>query len=168
MVAGIVPRSAALHKDAGRLLIRRRADKSRLSIATQSPGCGIASAAAAAAAGDPALDVRGAVMLTPWDRLPAVAQTHYWYLPARWLARDKYDKFRNLRAFPGPVAVQMADPDQVIPNKHTTRLYDALSEPKRLWVFENAGHNTWPTSPREARWAEGMGWLESAASDPGD
>jgi pimeloyl-ACP methyl ester carboxylesterase len=114
---------------------------------------------AAAAAADPELDVRGAVMLTPWDSLPSLAQRLYWYLPARWLARDQYDNVRNLRVFPGPVAVLMADRDEVIPNPHTERLYESLPEPKRLWVFRNAGHNSWPTAPSEVWWAEVMGFL---------
>jgi alpha-beta hydrolase superfamily lysophospholipase len=125
----------------------------------ESLGCGVASAVAAAAAAGPELDVRGAVMLTPWDDLPSLAQRHYWYLPARWLARDKYDNVKNLRVFPGPVALLMAERDEVIPNAHTKRLYDSLPDPKRLWVFQDVGHNTWPTSPNEAWWAEVMNWL---------
>jgi len=125
----------------------------------ESLGCGVASAVAAAAATDPELDVRGAVMLTPWDDLPSLAQRHYWYLPARWLARDKYDNLKNLRAFPGPVAVLMADRDEVIPNAHTMRLYDSLPNEKRLWVFESAGHNSWPIWPNAVWWAEVIDWL---------
>jgi alpha-beta hydrolase superfamily lysophospholipase len=121
----------------------------------ESLGCGVASAIAA----DTALQVRGAVMLTPWDTLPEVAQHKFWYLPARWLTRDQYDNVRNLRGFDGPVAVIMADRDRVIPNAHTLRLYESLPGEKRLWVFEHAGHNTWPTAPDAAWWAEVMEFI---------
>jgi alpha-beta hydrolase superfamily lysophospholipase len=121
----------------------------------ESLGCGVASAVAAA----PELEVRGAVMLTPWDRLPDLAQHHYWYLPAKWLTRDQYDNVQNLRAFSGPVAVLMADRDEVIPTAHAMRLYESLPGDKRLWVFESAGHSSWPTSPDEPWWAELMEWL---------
>jgi len=130
----------------------------------ESLGCGVASAVAAGAATDPELDVRGAVMHTPWDSLPRLAQRLYWYLPARWLTRDRYDNVKNLRAFPGPVAVLMADRDEVIPNAHTMRLYDSLLNEKRLWVFQNAGHNSWPTWPNAAWWAEVMDWLSRTAA----
>jgi hypothetical protein len=29
----------------------------------------------------------------------------------------------------------------------------------RLWVFQNAGHNSWPTTPDAAWWAEVLDWL---------
>jgi len=123
----------------------------------ESLGCGIASAVAA----EPELEVQGAVMLTPWDRLPALAQSLYWYLPAGWVVRDKYDNVRNLRDFPGPVAVLMAGRDEIIPNRHTMRLYDSLPGEKRLWVFPNAGHNSWPTAPNAEWWAEVMEWVSN-------
>jgi alpha-beta hydrolase superfamily lysophospholipase len=126
----------------------------------ESLGSGVASAVAA----NPDLEVRGAVMLTPWDRLPDLAQSLYWYLPARWLARDRYDNVENLRHFPGPVAVLMADRDEVIPNAHTMRLYESLSSPKRLWVFQNAGHNSWPTAPDAGWWAEVLEWVSGPAA----
>jgi pimeloyl-ACP methyl ester carboxylesterase len=126
----------------------------------ESLGCGVASAVAAAAvAADPELDVRGAVMLTPWDSLPRLAQRLYWYLPARWLVRDRYDNVRNLAGFGGPVAVLMAARDEVIPNEHTVRLYDSLPGEKRLWVFDHAGHNSWPASPDAGWWAEVMEYV---------
>jgi alpha-beta hydrolase superfamily lysophospholipase len=119
----------------------------------ESLGCGVASAVAA----DPEAGVQGAVMLTPWDTLPALAQSIYWYLPARWLVRDRYDNVRNLREFDGPVAVVMAAQDEIVPNRHTIGLYESLPGRKKLWVFEGAGHNTWPTAA-DARW-----WAEVAA-----
>lgn len=107
-------------------------------------------------------------MLTPWDSLPNLAQRLYAYLPARWLVRDQYDNVANLAGFDGPVAVLMAGRDEVIPNRHTQRLYDSLPGRKRLWVFENAGHNTWPTSPDAQWWAEVMEYVarpDDGASD---
>jgi len=126
----------------------------------ESLGCGVASAVAA----DPDLEVQGAVMLTPWDRLPDLAQSLYWYLPAKWLTRDKYDNVRNLRDYDGPVAVVMAGRDEVIPNVHTERLYESLPAVKKLWVFENAGHNTWPTAAGSKWWAEVMEFVSGSAT----
>jgi pimeloyl-ACP methyl ester carboxylesterase len=126
----------------------------------ESLGCGVASAVAAAAvAADSELEVRGAVMLTPWDSLPRLAQRLYWYLPARWLVRDRYDNVENLRTFDGPVAVLMAGRDEVIPNAHTMRLYESLPGQKRLWVFDRAGHNSWPASADAGWWAEVMDFV---------
>jgi alpha-beta hydrolase superfamily lysophospholipase len=128
----------------------------------ESLGCGVASAVAA----EPDLDVQGAVMLTPWDTLPNLAQRLYWYLPVRWLIRDRYDNVRNLARFGGPVAVLMAGRDEVIPNRNTMRLYESLPGEKQLWVFENAGHNTWPTSPDARWWAEVIAFVTQARTPP--
>lgn len=123
----------------------------------ESMGCGVAAAVTAVTANTPA----GLVLVTPWDSLPRLAQTHYWYLPARWLVRDQYDSIQNLRTFNGPIAVAIATKDNVIPNKHTQNLYNAISSPKKLWKFENAGHNSWPTAPGERWWKEVMDFVSS-------
>jgi alpha-beta hydrolase superfamily lysophospholipase len=121
----------------------------------ESMGCGVA----AAVAHTPSGTVSGLILVTPWDSLANLAQTHYWYLPARWLAKDRFDSVKNLHPFTRPVAVAMAENDTVIPNKHTLRLYAMLNAPKRLWRFENAGHNSWPTGPNEQWWREAMGFI---------
>ena len=123
----------------------------------ESLGCGVAAAVAA----DPPVPVGGVIMFTPWDSLPDLAQTHYWYFPARWLVRDKYDNVRNLQSFDKPVAVVLAAQDEVIPRKHSMRLYDNLAAPKRKWVFEGAGHNTWPAGPAATWWREVMDFVST-------
>ena len=116
----------------------------------ESLGCGVAAAVAA----DPPVPVEGVVMITPWDSLPELAQTHYRHLPVRRFMRDRYDNIRNLRSYRNPVAVVAAERDEIVPATHAMRLYDALAGPKRLWVFKGVGHNTWPTGPNEGWWRE--------------
>lgn len=123
----------------------------------ESLGCGVVAAVAA----DPAIPVEGVVMITPWDSLPAVAQALYWDLPLRRLVRDKYDNVRNLKAYDKPVAVAVAEGDEIIPQANSLRLYESLTAPKRLWVFKGAGHNSWPTGPNEAWWREVMDFVSA-------
>jgi alpha-beta hydrolase superfamily lysophospholipase len=128
-------------------------------------GESLGAAVAAGVAADPTLPVAGVVLITPWDRLSDLAQTLYWYLPARWLLRDRYDNIAYLNQYGGRVAVLVAERDEIIPARHSQRLYDALREPKRRWVFEEAGHNSWPVDPRAAWWDEVLGWLEAGADE---
>jgi uncharacterized protein len=128
----------------------------------ESLGAGVATAVAA----DRALPVAGVVLITPWDNLPDLAQALYWYLPARWLLRDRYDNRANLSQYPGPVAVLIAERDEIIPPHHSQRLYEALNEPKRRWVFPGAGHNTWPVNPLAPWWDEVVDWLDGQHSIP--
>ena len=124
----------------------------------ESMGCGVAAAAAAC----PDIDVSGLILITPWDSLPDLAQTHYWYLPARILTIDRFDSVDNLRAFNGPVAVAIAKNDTVVPNKHSLRLYQSITAPKRLWEFPGAGHNSWPTEADAPWWREAMDFITAA------
>jgi pimeloyl-ACP methyl ester carboxylesterase len=130
----------------------------------ESLGCGVASAAAA----DSILKIEGIVLLTPWNTLPATAQSHYWFLPALWLVRDRFDNIRNLQKYSGPVAVLMAEKDEVIPNRLTQSLYQSIRPIKRLWTFPDAGHNSWPTAPDLAWWVEVMDFVsvKNPFSDP--
>jgi alpha-beta hydrolase superfamily lysophospholipase len=121
----------------------------------ESMGCAVAAAVAA----NPPAPLAGLILITPWDSLPALAQTLYWYLPARALTKDQFDSVSRLKSFNRPVAVAIAEADEVVPNKHSIRLYDSLSAPKRLWRFQGAGHNSWPTHPGDSWWTEAIQFL---------
>ncbi len=121
----------------------------------ESMGCGIVAAVVA----DSPVPVAAVILLMPWDTLPRLAQTLYWYLPARWLVRDQYDSIRNLKSFEGRVALLLAEQDEIIPVRHSLRLYESLSASKRLWIFKGAGHNSWPANPAETWWREVMDFV---------
>lgn len=104
--------------------------------------------------------VKGLLLITPFDSMAKAAQQHYWFFLAQWLILDRYDTVANLRNFKGPVAILMASPDEVIPNERTLALYDALPEPKKLWRFENTGHNALPMNPEHPWWHEVMQFID--------
>jgi len=129
----------------------------------ESLGCGVASAVA----GSGEVPVAGVVMITPWDSLPLLAQSVYWYLPAKWLTRDQYDNVRNLKRYRGPVAIAIAENDEVIPPRHGRRLFDLLAGRKKLWVLPGAGHNNWPGVVDSEWWSEVMRFV-APQGVPGD
>ena len=122
----------------------------------ESLGCGIASAIAS----KKEMTVKGVVMVTPWDTLPNLAQDLYRFLPVKWVLKDKYDNITNLREFKGPIAVVMADKDEVIPNKRTDKLFESLPENKRLWTLNDVGHNNWITVVDTKWWKEVMNFVD--------
>jgi uncharacterized protein len=124
----------------------------------ESMGCGVAAAAAAS----PEIIAAGLILITPWDSLPDLAQTLYWYLPARKLTLDRFDSVNNLQSYDQPVAMAIAENDTVIPNKHSLRLFQSLKCPKRLWRFPGAGHNSWPTRADAPWWKEAMDFVAKA------
>ena len=123
----------------------------------ESMGCGVASALAT----DTELRPHGVVMLTPWDSLLNEARAKVPWFPVKLILNDTYDNVANLVTYKRPVAVIMARRDDVIPNRLTERLYRSLSQPKRMWIFENAGHNDWPSRSELEWWSEVMDFLNS-------
>lgn len=104
--------------------------------------------------------VKGLLLIMPFDAMDKVAQHHYWFFLARWLLLDKYDNVPRLRDFSGPIAVLLAEQDEVIPNRRTMALFDALPERKKLWRFAGAGHNTLPMEPWRQWWRETMQFID--------
>jgi fermentation-respiration switch protein FrsA (DUF1100 family) len=108
----------------------------------------------AGAVGKTDIPIKGLVMFTPWDTLPNLAQTHYWYLPARWLVLDKYNNIENLQGFEGKIAVILAGNDEVVPMQHGKKLYTSIMANKKLWLFEDTKHNEIPIDPELDWWKE--------------
>jgi alpha-beta hydrolase superfamily lysophospholipase len=129
----------------------------------ESLGCGVVSAAVA----ESNWPIEGLALITPWDSLTHLAMDKYWFLPVRWMLKDTYDNVANLAGYHGPVAVAMAGQDEIIPNRLTRHLYETLRDPKRLWTFPNAGHNSWPSSPDESWWTEMMYFLHPTENTNG-
>ncbi len=100
------------------------------------------------------IPIEGVVLFLAWDSLPELAQTHYWFLPARWLVLDKYDSIENLAGYTGKIAVLLAEEDEVIPVQHGKKLYNSITAQKKLWMFENVRHNEIPIGAGLPWWSE--------------
>lgn len=116
----------------------------------ESLGCGVVAATVA----DSTLPVAGIVLITPWDSLANLAQSIYWYFPVRWLLLDKFDSVNNLKSFKEKVAVLIAQNDEVVPPQFGLNLYESIASEKKLWIFKNAGHNSFPINPDALWWQE--------------
>ena len=121
----------------------------------ESLGCGVVSGAVAAAD----IPIKGVVLFLPWDTLPDLAQTHYWFLPARWLTLDKYDNIENLAGYEGNIAVVLAGQDEVIPVRHGNRLFESITTRKKRWLFEGARHNEMPVVADLPWWGEVLAFI---------
>lgn len=123
----------------------------------ESLGCGVAAAAVKV---DPKA-IQGLLLIMPWDTLGDLSQSFYPWFPAKLLTRDRFDNIKNLAEFPGPVGIVMAREDEIVPNRHTQRLYDALKGKKHLWTLERVGHNTWMEAVDRAWWQQVVTFLSS-------
>ena len=100
--------------------------------------------------------VKGIVLVTPFDSLANVAQHHYWFFLAKWLTRDEFNNIENLQNYSGSTAILLADEDEIIPNQYSLNLFDSLQHRKRLWTFKDAGHNSLPLAQELPWWKEVM------------
>lgn len=106
----------------------------RLVIYGESLGSGIAVAVAAERT------VGGLILETPYSSLAEVAQRHYWYVPAKWLVRDRYDSMARIGRVRAPILLLHGDADATIPLRFAKRLFDAAPEPKEARFFPGGGH----------------------------
>lgn len=123
-------------------------------------GTSIGSGVVASTVADTQLPIAGAILITPWDSMGNLVQSKYPLLPTRWLLLDKYKNIENLNSFGGKVAILVARHDRVVPAKFGLNLYEAIANPKKLWIFEESGHSNWPGAPDESWWQEVLKFLE--------
>jgi dienelactone hydrolase len=73
--------------------------------------------------------VAGAVLVTPFDSLAAVAKRHYWYLPVDLLLRHRFDSDALAPKITARCFACAAERDTVIPSDHARKLYEVWAAP---------------------------------------
>ena len=81
------------------------------------------------------------ILRSPYASLTSVAQTHYPFLPVRWILRDRFESDRRVGLLGCPVLILAGELDRIVPAKESRRLFDAAAEPKRLVLIPGARHN---------------------------
>jgi len=81
-------------------------------------------------------------LLTPYDSIAEVAQTHYPYFPASYLIRDRFESTVYATNLEAPVLIIAAEFDRVVPVKHAENLRDRLTASEVSYhLIAGAGHN---------------------------
>jgi hypothetical protein len=109
----------------------------------ESLGSGVAAAAVAKVGRAVGRAVEGALLATPWDNLPHVAQSLMRFLPVKGLVKDRFDSVQNLAGYPGPLAIVMAGQDGLISNDFTLATHASCKGRRPLTTIRNATHNPW-------------------------
>ncbi|WP_157933000.1 alpha/beta hydrolase [Roseovarius salinarum] len=85
--------------------------------------------------------IAGLVLVTPFDRLTALAREHYPWLPVGLLLRHRMDVAADLTAVTAPVAVIAAEADSIVPPRRTEPVRRAAGRLVVDRVIAGAGHN---------------------------
>jgi fermentation-respiration switch protein FrsA (DUF1100 family) len=109
----------------------------------ESLGTGIAVAMAAEHA------VGAMILRSPYTSIPDVAAQAFWYLPARWMVRDRFDSLSKIGASHAPLMIFHGDADTLIPISLGRALFDAAAEPKTWLAVPGVGHDDVQTPEAE-------------------
>jgi fermentation-respiration switch protein FrsA (DUF1100 family) len=85
--------------------------------------------------------VGGVILLAPYTSIPEMAQIQYPYLPAKYLARDRFENVEKIRNIHAPLLIVSGTDDQVIPPAQGRQLYHLANEPKEFHSIPGRGHN---------------------------
>ena len=78
---------------------------------------------------------------TPFLSFPAVARSHYPFLPS-WLFRLRFDNEHKIgRLGYIPKLIVQAERDEVVPPAQARRLFDLATAPKEFYTLTGARHN---------------------------
>ncbi|SNS14622.1 hypothetical protein SAMN06265795_101233 [Noviherbaspirillum humi] len=102
--------------------------------------------------------VAGALLVTPWSSLAALAREKAGHLPVDWLLHQRLDSAEALTGYGGRLVILGAGRDGVIPVEHARALARALPHAAYLEVAE-ANHNTWLAHIVPAQWDSLFGAL---------
>ncbi len=93
-------------------------------------------------------DTEQLFLLTPYDSIANLAQTHYPYLPVQYLARDRFDSTIYAKNIEIPVLIITAELDRVVPFKHAEKLRDQFTRTRVSYhMIAGAGHNNVTSFP---------------------
>lgn len=131
------PSEAALLNDALAVYDEFRSVYDRIFVMGRSLGSGIASYLAANR------PVERLLLVTPYDSIARVAQSHYPLFPVKWLLKDRFDSYRWAAKINSEVMLLIAEQDQVIPRRYSLDFADAmrLTDPQ-IVVIPATDHNS--------------------------
>ena len=106
----------------------------RVVVYGRSLGTGVAVAMAAER------DVAALVVVSPYTSIADIAQSRYWYTPAKWLVLDKFDSLARIGGVRAPILLIHGEKDTVIPVRFARRLFEAAPQPRKGIFLANGNH----------------------------
>jgi fermentation-respiration switch protein FrsA (DUF1100 family) len=80
------------------------------------------------------------VLDSAYSSIADVAQAHYWYLPVRWLVKDRFDSIVRMGAVRSPVLIVHGEDDRTIPAWSARKLLAATPQPKEAHFLPRGNH----------------------------
>lgn len=129
------PSEAAMAADAIALFDHVAALHGQVDVFGRSLGSGVAVHVAAAR------PVGRLALITPFDSVLRIGQSHYPWAPLVWLLKDPFESWRRAPKLTMPTLVVIAGQDDVIPPPHSEALVAAMPKPPEVLRLPNAQHS---------------------------
>jgi hypothetical protein len=130
------PSESALFRDAVALFDLVRKDHARVAVIGRSLGSGVAAYLATER------PIDQLVLVTPYDSIKSIAQSHYRLLPVSWLLRDKFDSLSRVPKITAPTLAVIAELDDVVERAHSDALVAAFPAAQiKIRVLPGEAHN---------------------------
>ncbi len=84
--------------------------------------------------------VAGLILESPPGSIAAVAQAHYWYIPARWLVIDKWNAIALMDSVTAPLLLMHGEADRTVPVRFGRRVFEAATGEKEALFLSGGGH----------------------------
>jgi len=123
-------------------------------------GASLGSGVAAHLAAHRRLD--GALLITPFDSVFAIARRRYPFVPVRWLLKHPFRSDLHLQGADVPVAILAASDDTVVPRAHTDALHRILRRPVLYEIVEGTHSGIYDNPAIDEALRRAMDALEGA------
>jgi uncharacterized protein len=85
--------------------------------------------------------VKGLMLLAPFLSISQMAQIRFPFLPAKYLAVDRYENFKKIPDIHVPLFIANGGKDIVVPSSQGKALFALGKNPKQFHYFPESGHN---------------------------
>lgn len=86
-------------------------------------------------------NIAGAILVTPFDSLKALASDHYWWAPVRLLLRHQMEIASLAAEIDAPIAIIAAEQDRIVPPRRTEALRRSIRHLFLDRTIAEVGHN---------------------------
>ncbi len=108
---------------------------------------------------------RGLILQNTPTSMPEAAQRIYWFLPVKWLMKNRYDSFAKIVRYHGPLFQSHGTSDSLVPFEMGRRLFDAAATAnKKFFAVEGGDHNDFEPPEYDLAFAEFLASLPPASA----
>ena len=80
------------------------------------------------------------VLESPYLSIAQAAQDRYFWMPAYWLVKDRYDSISKIKEVSEPLLIFHGEKDPIVPFYHAQELFETANEPKEAHFFPELAH----------------------------